>query len=251
MKPKIQCSSCGRNLSLGDQVCAGCGKPIEWPDSISSLPGVHASGKKEGQRSTYLGTQAKIVAVVVVLIVGVALAFELLTGTKNRPVPPQAQNPSQMDQGGAQRQGANMAALPQIEQMEAQLKANPSDHELMLRIANVLQDNRFFDKAIAYYRQYLEHHPGSADALVDLGICYHDTGQLEEAKKTMTKALDIDPKHVNAHFNLGIVALNKGDVEEANTWFRKTIALSPSSAVGQRAQQLLTPHANLQNPLPQ
>ena len=118
--------------------------------------------------------------------------------------------------------------------------------QLMLELANLSHDGRFYDKAIAYYKRYLEKNPKDVDARVDLGICYYDTGKFDEARKQMETGLKYDPKHLQGHFNLGIVNLGAGRVKEANEWFNKTIALAPNSDVGRRAKQLLEQHSNPQ-----
>lgn len=170
------------------------------------------------------------------LIVGITL-MQFLSGTNTIP-----SMPSQT----AQQPAANMQAMPQIEEMEKQVAANPNNHELILRLANLLQDNRFFDRAIKYYKDYLTKHPNDANARVDMGICYNDMGNLEQAKKEIGLALTYEPKHLFAHYNLGIVHLRSGEIEKANEWFEKVVALDPQSEVAQRAQQLLIQH-NPQN----
>ena len=149
-----------------------------------------------------------------------------------------------------------MQAVQQIEEMERRLAANPNDQQLLLQLANLLHDSRFYDKAIQRYTEYLKLNPNDADARVDLGICYYETDRTNEAKREMLKALEKNPKHLLGHFNLGIVHLriaqremamgnteqgNKA-VEEANVWFSKTVALDPKGEVGQRAQWLLAQH---------
>ncbi len=137
---------------------------------------------------------------------------------------------------------ANMQALPQIEELEKRIAANPDDVKLVLQLANLLQDAKFYDKAIQNYKTYLAKQPNDPDALVDLGICYYDMGQYDEATSYMKKALQVDPKHVLGHFNLGIVALRQGKMKEANEWFRKTIELAPESPAGRQAKQFIEQH---------
>ncbi len=189
-----------------------------------------------------------MIAGAVVVVIGGAVVWEMTTSDRTGLTVPQSQSAPQQPTGNQSQQlSPNMEALPEIEEMEQRLAANPNDHQLILTLANVLHDNRFLDKAIVYYKRYLEHHPDDADALVDVGICYNDLNQLDEAKQWMQKALVRTPNHLLAHFNLGIVSLRAGNVEEANEWFRKTVNLAPNSTIAQRARELLTPHSNLQN----
>ncbi len=180
------------------------------------------------------------------LAVGV-VSLQLLTAKKMENVPPTHDQEST---------AANMQALQQIEEMEKRLVASPNDNTLLLQFANLLHDNRFYDKAIQRYTEYLRKNPTDVDARVDLGICYYETDRTGEAKQQMLKALEYDPRHLLGVFNLGIVNLriaqaemtagnteraNKA-VQEANDWFRKTVALDPNGSAGQRAQRLLTEH---------
>ncbi|HTP13361.1 MAG TPA: tetratricopeptide repeat protein [Bacteroidota bacterium] len=213
--------------------------------------------KREVKPLPFLGSWKPIAAVV--LIVAAAVAIETYSSKQNIPTdiaPQQAQQTPQ------QPSGANMAALQQIQDMEQQVKANPGDLDQVLNLANFLNDNRFYDKAITYYNKYLEKKPSDANARVDLGICYKETGAYDRAMASMKKALEIDPKHLFATFNLGIVTLDEGKtfmdqgqmdkanelIKESNDWFRKTVALAPTSEVGKRAQQMLTQHSNTQLP---
>jgi len=176
-----------------------------------------------------------------VFLVGGVIVLELLTGTGTVPVQPA--QPVQQE-----GMGANMEAMQHLNELEAQVSANPNDAAQRLHLANFAHDNRFYDKAIEHYHKYLEKNPKDPDALVDLGICYNDIGRFTEAQSFMMKALEISPKHLLAHFNLGIVNLKAGDIEQSNEWFKKTAALSPDSEVGKRAQSLLEQHGTIANP---
>ena len=181
--------------------------------------------------------------VIVVGVVGAAIAVEYFTGSSRTPSMSQAPSATPPPETSA-----NIAALPQIQAMEQQLTQDPKNDRLRLQLANLLQDNKFYDKAIVQYQEYLKSNPNDPDARVDLGICYNDIGNLEEAKRQMKTAIERNPKHALGYFNLGIVTLQSGDVQEANKLFRKTVELAPNSSVAERAKQLLAQHANLQNP---
>jgi len=176
-----------------------------------------------------------------VFLVGGVIVLELLTGTGTVPVQPA--QPAQQE--GI---GANMEAMQHINELQAQVSANPNDAAQRLHLANFAHDNRFYDKAIEHYKKYLEGNPRDADVLVDLGICYNDLGNFNDARSYMMKALEVSPKHLLAHFNLGIVNLKAGDIEQSNEWFKKTIALSPDSEVAKRAKSLLEQHGAISQP---
>jgi hypothetical protein len=263
MEPKVLCGACGSPLSVGDNFCQHCGSPVEWPAAVSGetvrsistesggkvvkTPASGGRQKASSKQDRPVAPSWKMMAGFALFLAVGVLSLELLTKPKMETIP--HTHPEE-------QAGANMQALQQIEEMERRLAAQPNDQQLLLQLANLLHDNRFYDKAIQRYTEYLKINPNDADARVDLGICYYETDRTNEAKREMLKALEKNPKHLLGHFNLGIVHLriaqremaagnteqgNKA-VEEANEWFRKTAALDPNGEVGQRAQRLLAQH---------
>ena len=244
MKPKIICTDCGNELKWGDRYCGSCGKAVEWPDregksAVRQPPQAQEGRKPRARRSVAMFQSWRLVLAIVVGVIGAAVAVEYFTGSSRAPSLSQPTPPSEAS--------ANIAALPQIEAMEQQLTQDPKNDGLRLQLANLLQDNKFYDKAVTQYKEYLKNNPNDADARVDLGICYNDQGNLEAAKKEMKTAIERNPKHALGYFNLGIVTLQQGDLQEANQYFRKTIELAPNSSVADRAKQLLEQHANIPN----
>ncbi len=244
-----RCRSCGTDLRSGAKTAAGASAVTEparkavAPTKKTSKYGMLLSWWKPG--------------VVLVLIVVAAVLVDRYVSRENIP----EQGSSQQKTTVPERpQGANMAALPQIQQMEQQVKADPSNLEQILQLANFLSDNRFYDKAITYYQQYLKQRTKDTNARVDMGICYKEIGDFDQAIREMKQALVYDPNHLFATFNLGIVSLDEGKmymdqgkmdkanemIEQSSDWFRKTVALDPNSEVGKRAQQLLSQHSNSQ-----
>jgi tetratricopeptide (TPR) repeat protein len=285
MKPRVLCAECGAEINLGDKNCAGCGTTIEWPAnfeleesgaspagprtcnrcgtenaadaSFCSSCGVklQGAGKQQAKSSRQSAKQEKgrdsrkkepestplfswkvifgFLGVVAILVI----VFEVFSSREQAPV--------QQQPAASQMPTANIQLAGQISEMEKQVAANPADMQSVLKLANICQDGRFFDKAITYYKRFLEKNPKDANARVDLGICHFEKGELDEAQKQMQLALKYEPKHVQGHFNLGIVNLRAGHIQEANEWFKKTIALAPpNSDIGQQAKQFLEQHSN-------
>ena len=63
----------------------------------------------------------------------------------------------------------------------------------------------------------------NANARVDLGICYFESGDTENAISEIKIALKHDKNHQMAMFNLGIINLNIGKIEESKLWFQKQL----------------------------
>jgi Tfp pilus assembly protein PilF len=209
------------------------GKPSQRPDKKRD------AGKKQAESSPLFSPKVifGFLGVLVIFVVG----MELFSGREQPQVAQQAAPGAQQMQMPA----ANLQIAAQITDLEKQVAANPTDYKTMLSLANLAHDGRFYDKAITYYRRYLEKNPKDPNARVDLGICYFETDRLGEAETEMKTALKHDPKHVQAHFNLGIVTLKARKFQESNEWFRKTIAVAPpNSEMGQQAKQFLDQHSS-------
>lgn len=263
---ELTCSSCGTVNKPGSERCKTCGLDLRRSErsevkgvAVASKQGKREqrSSKKELRTPSFLNSWKPAVALVVIVIA--AVIIERYAEQENIPGPVSQQQETSVPQQPA---AANMAAIPQIQQMEQQVKENPDNLDLTLQLANFLSDNRFYDKAITYYQAYLKKKPKDTNARVDMGICYKEIGDYDTAMKEMKQALKYDPKHLFATFNLGIVALDEGKsymdqgqmdkanefIKESNDWFRKTVALAPTSEVGKRAQQLLSQHSGTQLP---
>ena len=278
MKPRFQCTECQTEIFWGDLNCSNCGKPIEWPAGSeleadaapagplscgncgsenapdaafcstcgAKLKGQPTRQKSKRSRQESRGTEKEsettplfswkmILGAVVVLAIIIVVAVQYSDHTT--PPTTQAAAPTQSP-------AANMQLSSQILELESRVAANPNDLKSLISLANMCQDGRFFDKAITYYKQYLVKNPKDPDARTDLGICYYETNNLEEAQKEMLAVIKDNPKHVAANFNLGIVNLSARRLKEANDWFKKTIELSPNSEMGQKAKQILEQHSS-------
>jgi len=243
MKPKLLCAKCGADVQINMAYCPSCGTALEW------------SGGR--QRKTQQGKDkpsgpatfpVRNVVMLVLAIAAVAAVLEYATSPKTVPQAAQTSSAQGTSTNQAGQSAANMAALPHIQELETQLNASPENQELRKDLGNHLMDNKFYDRAIAVYRDYLRRDPKNPDIRVDMGICMKETGDLEGAQREMSTALTYQPKHLYAHFNLGIVYLSQGKIEEANAWLQKTVALDANSEVGKRAQQLLQQHNSLPTP---
>jgi tetratricopeptide (TPR) repeat protein/predicted nucleic acid-binding Zn ribbon protein len=158
-------------------------------------------------------------------------------------------NQTKTTQSGAGSQSAISPTLIQdIEQLRNKVQVDSTDSEAILRLANLLHDGKFTDQAIIYYKKYLALNKKDADARVDLGICYFESGDRDRAIAEMKEALTYAPNHQLAHFNLGIVNLASGNLEAATEWFKKCIAINPQTETARRAEELIKQHTGASTP---
>ena len=133
----------------------------------------------------------------------------------------------------------NLNTINRINELEETVKANPQNHETLLSLAHLLNDNGFYDRAISKYKTYLTTHPENADVIVDMGVCFFELKNYEESIKVIKSALKYNPKHQIAHFNLGIVNLANNNIEEAKSWWSKARDLDPNTNIGKKAEELI------------
>ena len=180
----------------------------------------------------------KIVYMLVFLAI-IGLVILLVTGTFSSPRVAEVKSFSQVDENHG---GANMNSLAEIQSLEEKVLNNPNDLGSLLSLSHLLNDSGFFDKAIVSYKKYLARDTKNVDVMIDMGVCYYQTGDYNSAIKAMEKGIEINPKHQIAHFNLGIVNSAKGDINKSKEYFAKAVKLNPNSDIGIKAQDLLDNH---------
>jgi tetratricopeptide (TPR) repeat protein len=183
----------------------------------------------------------KLVYTIVLLIIfgGIIL---YLSGVFDQPSGPAVTQQMPNDEF---HRGADLSKLQEINRLRDQVTNNPADHEAILHLAHLLNDSGFKQEAIKWYRQYLQDHPDIADVWVDMGVCYFDMNDFDNAISSMKKGIELDSKHQIAHFNLGIVNYTKGNLKEAMDWWNKAIELNPSSDIASRARELIKNNTNM------
>lgn len=137
------------------------------------------------------------------------------------------------------QQSVDLSKISEINKLEEEFKNNPNDHELLLSLGHMLNDNGFYQRAIDKYDQYLKLHPDNVDVIVDMGVCYFELKNYNESITTIENAVKLNPKHQIANFNLGIVNLANGNSEKAKEWWGKARDIDPNSNIGKKAEELL------------
>jgi tetratricopeptide (TPR) repeat protein len=264
----IVCENCGEENSVGNNSCSYCGIKLKGGTLKQKSHGEGRSPAKEKQAhlrqsnkqsKTFKSTKQPIpnvpakqlelknIFIIGGGIIGVGLIILLFSGVFEK-ADSGLDNPAtnigqdQSSIGQEQSSGVDLSSIPRINELEAKVKANPSDTETLLQLAHLRNDSRFYEEAIINYKEYLDKVPGNADARVDMGVCYYNLAKYDDAKREMEKALEYKPDHQIAHLNLGIVNLAAGNLEESKKWFKKTVELDPNSEIGKKAQELLQSH---------
>jgi len=183
-------------------------------------------------------SNTKVVYLVLFLsIFGFVVLFA--SGTLSSPKVVQTVNQHNNDLHNNPHSGADLTSLNQIKELETHLENTPNDYKSLLSLAHLLNDNGFFSKAINKYKMYLEAFPKEADVWVDMGVCYFELKDFDNAIVNMEKAIAINPNHQIACLNLGIVNINANNTEKAKQWWEKAVNIDPNTDAGIKAKDLL------------
>lgn len=228
------CSECGAKLQAAEK-STGSKKSSGRDQKISSGKFNKPAGSRAsaGKNLSALQIFMIIAAVVIAAVIMLIGAGVFSSGGSIKPEAPAA---------AEQQPGADLNSLQRIGDLEKAVKANPDNAEITVELANLLFDSHLYDRAIIYYKKYLELKPGDTNARVDLGICFFNKSEYNQAIEEMEKALKYEPRHLMANFNLGIVNLNAGNIEKAKGWFKKVIEIEPNSEYAKKAEELLKSH---------
>ncbi len=154
------------------------------------------------------------------------------------------------------------AGIPQL--TAAIEKHKPLRAEYYLQLAEALQNDGQFARALRWYREASRRDPNSAYALQKLGTALRKSGQYKDAADTLVRAasleparavtwhelglayqslgrtadaqiaigraLRVDPDLPEAHNNLGAIRLGAGDIPGAEAAFREAVRTKPDYA---------------------
>jgi tetratricopeptide (TPR) repeat protein len=93
---------------------------------------------------------------------------------------------------------------------------------VIILLRNLLGDMFSAQRAREDFKRSLETatlNPADASAHYNLGFIYQQRGQLEDAKASFRRAIEIDPEEIDAHYQLGRIARDEGKLAEAINHF--------------------------------
>lgn len=145
----------------------------------------------------------------VCLLLGLSIGY-LLRGSES-PASAAVGAPSQ-PQGG-------VGQMPSLEQMKAmadkkaepllqQLKKDPKNKDLLLRVAYFYKSAHQFKDAARYLEQALVLDPQNVTGRTERASCLYYDGDVDGALAELQQSLKISPSDANSLFNLGMIRLN-------------------------------------------
>jgi len=103
------------------------------------------------------------------------------------------------------------------EEIQKLIAENPSklSVEEMLYAATLINDLNYKKEV---YKKVVQYYPNDARGYNNLGVVEYQLGNISEAQRNFTKALELDKKNPIANFNQGSVLVAKGDISNAKTY---------------------------------
>ncbi|HEX2788714.1 MAG TPA: tetratricopeptide repeat protein [Ignavibacteria bacterium] len=88
-----------------------------------------------------------------------------------------------------------------------------------------------YTEAISYLEELIKLDPSKKSGyLNNMGLCYREMGDLDNAEKCFNEALSLDEKNVNAINGLAEVLLRRGKKSEAINYYKKVLEINPTDA---------------------
>ena len=138
-----------------------------------------------------------------------------------------------------------------IAKWTGQLKQNPSDDKVWVRLGDTLMqkpretaDPRFYAVAEQAYNQALSRNPNNADAMTGLAWVSGDRNQYAKSSEWASKAVALNPKDNTAYGLLGDAAAATGHYDDAYAHYQKMLDIRPDIASYSRGAKLLYQDGN-------
>jgi len=169
-------------------------------------------------------------------LIGPKLAQSKLAGNTAAAIP-----------GAAEAAAAPAAATPaapmeavrkQLDELKAKIAANPNDFASLVQLGNMYSDVAKFPQAIDYYERALRVRE-DANVRTDLGICFKQSGRLDEALAAFKKVADESPDSWQAVYNLAIVYGEMRRFDDARAQLAKVKQARPNDPDVAKLEQAL------------
>jgi cytochrome c-type biogenesis protein CcmH/NrfG len=130
-------------------------------------------------------------------------------------------------------------AAKQMAPLLEQLKANPNDYDLLMKIGGLYFAAQQFDETTKYYEQAAKVKP-SAEVYTRLSSAYYYGGASDKAIAALNLALQKDPKYANALYNLGMLKWQvQGDTKGAIECWQKLLKTNPNHPQRDQVEKMI------------
>jgi Flp pilus assembly protein TadD len=125
-----------------------------------------------------------------------------------------------------------------LDTLKKQVEQNPNDFDSLVQLGNMYMDVSKFPQAIDYFNRALAVRE-EPSVRTDLGICYKQSGQNEQARDAFRKVATEQPDEWQAIYNLAIVDGEMKDYADARVQLTKLKQLRPGDPQVTKLEQAL------------
>jgi|GEM_PF-546986 len=126
----------------------------------------------------------------------------------------------------------------QLEMLKKQIAQNPNDFDALVQLGNMYMDVSKFPQAIEYFNRALAVRE-EPSVRTDLGICYKQSGQMQQARDAFQKVATEQPDQWQAIYNLAIVDGEMKDYTAARAELAKLKQMRPDDPQVVKLEQAL------------
>ncbi len=126
----------------------------------------------------------------------------------------------------------------QLDMLKKQIEQNPNDFDALVQLGNMYMDVSKFPQAIDYFKRALAVREEPA-VRTDLGICYKQSGQMQDARDAFRKVATEQPDQWQAVYNLAIVDGEMKDYTDARAQLAKLKQMRPGDPEVAKLEQAL------------
>ncbi len=119
------------------------------------------------------------------------------------------------------------------------LEKEPQSQDTLINLSAIYFEQGNLEEGMKYFQRLDEKTLNDPSLFYNIGVLLFDSNQIEMAIEYLSKSLAIDPSYVDAHYQMGLANLNKGDMEKAKESFEKVVELAPDSEKAALAKNLL------------
>ena len=112
--------------------------------------------------------------------------------------------------------------------LETALHLDADDIEAQAGLAKLHYDRGDFVKALALFKQVVQHNVGDIDAYNHMGLCYASLGDFAKARKYWLKSVSLDVNNYFAHLNLAALYATDFAYERALAHVERFLTLDPA-----------------------
>ena len=113
--------------------------------------------------------------------------------------------------------------------------ARTREANVLYNKGTVLAETGQYEDARPYLERAVDADPSNADAWYNLALIYTNLDKLEQAKGILEKLLESYPSEATYHYSLGVTLKKKGKKEDALREFERARGLNPTYAEAQYA----------------